>query len=494
MKLATLLQQLTNVELPDKLADLSVSTVVNDSRQIVSGSVFIAEQGISSHGLDYLTAEQCELLSAVIYQPPYDCKSFEKYSDKFIAVKNLQQKTGQIAKRFYSPQFDSSLIAVTGTNGKTSVSHFIAQLADYAVVGTMGYGRPDQLTELSHTTPDALSVQKILSTLSQTTSGVAMEVSSHALSLNRVDAVDFAIAVFTNLSQDHLDFHADMADYMAAKAKLFAFDSVKTAIVNVDDEQGYGLARRLQKDARVTVIAYGQLPRVTTFERYAQLSHLVLSNTGIAVNLAFCLTETQQRVALFTPIWGEFNAYNVVAAMLALVAAGESMEVLLQKARNISGVTGRIDPIALGNERTAIVDYAHTPDALVSVLQSIRQQVSGRIYTVFGCGGDRDKSKRPLMAEAVNRYSDFGIITDDNPRTEKSAAIIADILTADIEPVRFQTIPSRREAIRFGLSRLHAGDVLLIAGKGHETYQIIGTEKHDFSDHQVVREWLDENV
>lgn len=223
MKLNTLLDNLPKVEIPDKLKDLSVDSVVNDSRQIVSGSVFLAEQGLSSHGLDYLQKTQCDHVVAVLYQPPYDLSRFDHVVEKFIAVENLNQFTGQIAKTFYPASFTLPTIGVTGTNGKTSVTNFIAQLADYGIVGTMGYGRPTALTALSHTTPDALSLQRILADLSQQVSGVAMEVSSHALSLNRVNAVDFNVAVFTNLSQDHLDFHKDLDDYMAAKATLFDF-------------------------------------------------------------------------------------------------------------------------------------------------------------------------------------------------------------------------------------------------------------------------------
>lgn len=491
-ELTALLDGLTAAALPDKLAQVVVSDLVSDSRHIVSGSVFIAAQGIGSHGLDHLTQEQGEKVAAVLYQPPYSLSTSQKNSEKFIAIEQLAEKTGLLAKRFYPSAFSLPIIGITGTNGKTSVSHFIAQLSDYAVIGTMGYGRPQRLTTLSHTTPEALSLQKILQDLSQTAPGVALEVSSHALSLNRVEAVEIAIAVFTNFSQDHLDFHENMAAYQAAKTRLFSFPTLQAAVINIDDDLGYELAKSC-KNRGLKVFAYGQNQRVFEFEQRIHLSHLVLSASGLTMNVSVALvSEVPKERVLFVPIWGAFNAYNLVAAVLALVAAGQPIESLLQKIKIVKGVVGRMNFLSLGEEKTAVIDYAHTPDALVSTLKSLRQQVKGRIYTVFGCGGDRDKSKRPLMAEAVNQYSDFGIITDDNPRTESSEEIIADILSGAIEPIRFQVIASRKAAINFGLSKLQPGDVLLIAGKGHETYQIIGTEKQEFSDYAVVQEWLDE--
>ncbi len=506
--LRDLLQPFDHAPIPDSLADIVVQTVVNDSRQIVSGCVFLAARGLSSHALDYLSLTDCEKVAAIVYESDYDISVLAPYKDKCIAVADLHRQISAIGKAFYTPQFSLPLIGVTGTNGKTSVTQFIAQLADYACIGTMGYGRPNALTELSHTTPDALQTQAILAELAKRAAGVAMEVSSHALCLHRVDAVDFSVAVFTNLSQDHLDFHTDMADYFAAKASLFAKPGVKAAVINTDDEHGYQLAKTCVARGQ-RVLAFGRQQRVNDFDEGVHIQAIRLSQRGIAADLMLRLADNpygqNSSHTLMAPIWGAFNVYNVVAAVLALVAAGQAPGQLLTKAQRLHGVVGRIDPLVVGEGKTAIIDYAHTPDALKNTLQSLREHMRadsentpdagrGRIYTVFGCGGDRDKNKRPLMAEAVNAYSDFGIITDDNPRTEDSTAIINDILTGDIERVRFQVIASRAEAIRFGLSRLSTNDVLLIAGKGHEPYQIIGTEKRHFSDYEVVQEWLNETL
>lgn len=506
IKLNKLLQCCSDASLPEKLSLQTVSCLVNDSRQLVSGCVFLAARGLSSHALDHLTAEQYQTAAAIVYEPDYDISRFTGNTankGKFIAVADLHRHIGTIARQFYNPrhkpQFSAPLIGVTGTNGKTSMSQFIAQLADYACIGTMGYGRPNHLAELAHTTPDALQMQKILAELSSQVSGVAMEVSSHALVLHRVDAVAFDIAVFTNLSQDHLDFHADIEDYFQAKAKLFQRDSVKTAIINTDDEHGFRLAMHCQAEGK-RVIAFGKNSRCQRFIDNVHIESINLSQRGISADLSLHFNDITTSQTLLAPIWGSFNVYNIIAALLALQASGKDINTLLKQVQHLQGVKGRIEHIDLGEDKTAIIDYAHTPDALQNTLLSLREHMRahtekhfmppGKIYTVFGCGGDRDKAKRPLMAEAVNTYSDFGIITDDNPRTEKSQAIIEDMLAGDIERIRFQIIPSRRAAILFGLTRLQRNDVLLIAGKGHEDYQIIGTEKTPFSDHDIVTGWL----
>ncbi|PIE45659.1 MAG: UDP-N-acetylmuramoyl-L-alanyl-D-glutamate--2,6-diaminopimelate ligase [Gammaproteobacteria bacterium] len=498
MKLKTLLHAIgetssLETSLPKHLGEIEVSALVNDTRHIQSGCVFLAEKGLTSHALDYLSEENCRKTAAVVYQPDYDIHRFGDAVDRFIAVNNLNCFINLLSQRFFAPVFAKPLIGITGTNGKTSISQFIAQLADYGVIGTMGYGRLNALTPLSHTTPDALSVSAILKELSLQVAGVAMEVSSHALALHRVDALDFKIAVFTNLTQDHLDFHDSMDDYFASKAKLFDYSSVETVVINVDDVYGRQLAQRCQNKAK-RVLAFGQKNAVCHFDEYVQIQSVQLSSEGLQISLFVHIAERPSHYAVFAPIWGEFNAYNIVAALLALYAAGESLPVLLMKVAELRGVLGRMDPIALGNHRTAIIDYAHTPGALASTLKGLRQQVKGQIYTVFGCGGDRDRTKRPLMAQAANQFSDFVIVTDDNPRTEQSEVIIADILAADVDLNRFKTIASRRQAIRFGLSLLAQDDVLLIAGKGHEDYQIIGSEKTHFSDYEVVQEWLHESV
>ncbi|MPV86268.1 UDP-N-acetylmuramoyl-L-alanyl-D-glutamate--2,6-diaminopimelate ligase [Ostreibacterium oceani] len=513
MYLSELLDGLTRL-IP---TDVTVSAITNDSRKITPQTVFFAQAGLRSHGLDYLRDECLKGKSqpaAVVYEPPYDLSRFA-CADNWIAIPSLSQHMSEIGRRFYQPIFDIAPIGVTGTNGKTSVTQYIAQLADFSVIGTMGYGRlnggaSDALTALSHTTPDALAVQAILAELSQQSSGVAMEVSSHALALHRVSAVDFGVAVFTNLTQDHLDFHGDMAQYFLEKAKLFMLPTVHTAIINVDgmhdnhggesdasdasdasDVGNYGarLAAQVQAAGKC-VWVYGESDAVLDYDNAVRLTDIQLSANGISVKLQRKTNGKQWTENLTAPVWGRFNAHNLVAAMLALQASGFAWAALLNKTASIRGVTGRIDPIHLPNGGVAVIDYAHTPDALIRTLQSLREQVSGKIIAVFGCGGDRDKGKRPLMAAAVEAHADAGIITDDNPRTESSADIIADIWQGVENEAKFTVVASRKTAICAGLAQLQAGDVLLIAGKGHETYQIIGDQTFDFSDYAVVAEWL----
>ncbi len=256
MKVSELLQDFDYAPTAQPALEQSIAQLTNDSRQIVSGAVFLAIRGINSHALEHLSETQCQQAAAIIYEPTFDLGRFAAYQHKFIALPELHRHVGSLVKRFYAPSFPSPPIGVTGTNGKTSVTHFFSQLSDYAFVGTNGYGSGDKVTKLSHTTPDALLTQKILAELSRHYEGVAMEVSSHAMVLHRVDAVDFGVAVFTNLSQDHLDFHQDMEDYFQAKAKLFHKDSVKTAVINTDDDYGYRLAKDCHPHKRV--IAFGK--------------------------------------------------------------------------------------------------------------------------------------------------------------------------------------------------------------------------------------------
>jgi len=497
--LSALLAGLTDNACPE----LSISAIANSTQMLTEDCLFIAQRGISSHALDHLIPEKADLPIAIAYQPPYDISRFKSCRALFIAVPKLNEVISTIGQRFYAPHFSRPIIGVTGTNGKTSTTQFIAQLSDqqsYAVIGSMGYGHFRALKALSHTTPDALSLQSILAELSQNHRGVALEVSSHALELHRVSAVNIDTAIFTNLSQDHLDFHHDMKAYFAAKSKLFEFPSLQTAIINIDDDFGYRLAKSLTTKT-TELIAYGQHERAKTFASYAHIDSQVLSRTGTHADISLKVGEQLYHQQLSLELLGEFNSLNAIAAILALHKSGEKLNQLFARASRLQTIAGRLEAVDLGDNKRAIIDYSHSPGALEKVLKSLRKHLNsnstgnhfigtGKIYTVFGCGGDRDKGKRPLMAEAVDTYSDFGIITDDNPRTEPPEDITDDILNGDIEKIRFKVIRERKAAINFGLNALKSGDILLIAGKGSENYQIIGTKKFPFSDLAVVKSWL----
>lgn len=484
--LAELLAGLTD----SPVTNANVEALTNDSRQIKEGGVFLAAQGVNSHGLDYLNEKDIERLAYVCWQPPYKKEQQVNLpKDKSVEAPQLSEKLSEIAGRYFNkPSTHLPIIGVTGTNGKTSVTNFMAQLTGMAVMGTLGYGRLGQLTDFGLTTPDAFKLQLLLNELSKDCSGVAMEVSSHALSQHRVEAVSFASAVFTNLSQDHLDFHGSMDDYFYAKKQLFLTLNKGVAIVNVDCSYGERLANELVT-LNKPLIVYGSGEAVKRYPEYLLIKDKKLSPFGISATWTLQLEDKVTEISVHSALLGGFNIENLAAAALASLPYIELTD-LADKINAISGVRGRLDKIELPNERFAVVDYAHTPDALAKSLQSLRQHFRHNIVCLFGCGGDRDKTKRPQMAMAANQFADAVIVTDDNPRTEGSAAIIADIMAADIDGSKFTTIANRSQAIEFAINSLQAGDVLLVAGKGHEEYQIIGNTKHPFSDYAEIERFV----
>ena len=395
---------------------------------------------------------------------------------------------GEIAARFYDhPAKALKLIGVTGTDGKSSLVHFLAQATGGAMLGTIGYGKLDALEPASHTTPDPLRVQQYLARFRDAgIETVAMEVSSHALAQGRVAAVEYHIGVFTNLSRDHLDYHRDMEDYFLAKASLFA-RPLPVAVINIDDAHGRRLLDENRVHPKTRVIAVSSQnhahPRAALTLRARDI---VLSPDGIAYTLE---TEAEQ-VAIQSGLLARFNVDNLLNTAACLLALGTPFAAIPAKLAALHGVPGRAERIGLGNGAAAIIDYAHTPAALANILQGVRAHVPGKLWCVFGCGGDRDRGKRPLMAQAAEQYADAVVITDDNPRTENPADIIADSLRGMGHREKAWIKRPREEAIRFVLPQLQAGDAVVIAGKGHEDYQILGTTKHHYSDQETVRTWL----
>ena len=376
---------------------------------------------------------------------------------------------------------------MTGTDGKSSLVHFLAQATGGAMLGTIGYGRLDALEPASHTTPDPLRVQQYLARFRDAgIETVAMEVSSHALAQGRVAAVKYHIGVFTNLSRDHLDYHRDMEDYFLAKASLFA-RPLPVAVINIDDAHGRRLLDENRVHPKTRVIAVSSQnhahPRAALTLRARDI---VLSPDGIAYTLE---TEAEQ-VAIQSGLLARFNVDNLLNTAACLLALGTPFAAIPAKLAALHGVPGRAERIGLGNGAAAIIDYAHTPAALANILQGVRAHVPGKLWCIYGCGGDRDRGKRPLMAQAAEQYADAVVITDDNPRTENPADIIADSLRGMGHREKAWIKRPREEAIRFVLPQLEAGDAVVIAGKGHEDYQILGTTKHHYSDQETVRTWL----
>ena len=462
-------------------ADRDIAAIATDSRALTPQTLWLAARGISHHALDFYNPELHP--AAIAYEPPY-----ENPPAGAIACEQLGAHLGEIAARFYDhPARALKLIGVTGTDGKSSLVHFLAQATGGAMLGTIGYGKLDALEPASHTTPDPLRVQQYLARFRDAgIETVAMEVSSHALAQGRVAAVEYHIGVFTNLSRDHLDYHRDREYYFLAKASLFA-RPLPVAVINIDDAHGRRLLDENRVHPKTRVIAVSSQnhahPRAALTLRARDI---VLSPDGIAYTLE---TEAEQ-VAIQSGLLARFNVDNLLNTAACLLALGTPFAAIPAKLAALHGVPGRAERIGLGNGAAAIIDYAHTPAALANILQGVRAHVPGKLWCIYGCGGDRDRGKRPLMAQAAEQYADAVVITDDNPRTENPADIIADSLRGMGHREKAWIKRPREEAIRFVLPQLQAGDAVVIAGKGHEDYQILGTTKHHYSDQETVRTWL----
>ena len=461
-----------------------IAALASDSRAVTAETLWLAARGVTHHALDYY--RDGLQAAAIVYEPPY-----ANPPAGAIACEQLGAHLGEIAARFYDhPAKALNVIGVTGTDGKSSLVHFLAQATGGAMLGTIGYGRLDALEAASHTTPDPLRLQQHLAQYRDAgVQTVAMEVSSHALAQHRVGGIAFHIGVFTNLSRDHLDYHRDMEDYFLAKASLFA-RPLPVAVINIDDAHGRRLLdeNRVHADTRVIAVSsHGNShPRAAIT---LQARDIQLSPDGIAYTLA----HDAQQVAIQSGLLARFNVDNLLNTAACLLALGVPFADIPAKLAALHGVPGRAERIGLGNGAAAIVDYAHTPAALANILQGVRAHVPGKLWCVFGCGGDRDRGKRPLMAQAAEQYADVVVITDDNPRTENPADIIADSLRGMGHRENAWIKRPRESAITFVLPQLQPGDAVVIAGKGHEDYQILGTVKHHYSDQETVRAWLQQN-
>jgi UDP-N-acetylmuramoyl-L-alanyl-D-glutamate--2,6-diaminopimelate ligase len=404
-------------------------------------------------------------------------------------IPDLKYKVGDIAERFYgNPSIRQHVIGVTGTNGKTSVSQFIAQALHQdnkcGVIGTLGNGIFGQLKAGLHTTPDAITLHSILADLKhEGAEKVVIEVSSHALDQGRTAGVAFDVAVFTNLSHEHLDYHGNMMNYGLAKRRLFESKTLKYAVINIDDD--FGRALLVSMPGSVGTVSYG-------FESKDLLpslmgSDLKLDQTGLSMHVESDWGKGELRV----PILGSFNGYNLLAALGALLASGIGFDDAMQRLSLIQPVDGRMEGYG-GDDGCplVVVDYAHTPDALKQALKALREHTTGKIHCVFGCGGDRDRSKRPMMGKEAEELADYVVVTEDNPRTESSELIVADILSGFSNVDAIRVIADRATAISKTISHADVNDVVLIAGKGHENHQLIGGKRLPFSDEKEVEKAL----
>jgi len=488
------------VDLPDsrgvveRLAALGVplGDLTADSRAVKLGSVFVAYPGTVRDGRTFIAEAIARGAAAVIWESEgfaWDAR----WEVANIPVANLRARISGIAGEAYGNPSDALWMAgVTGTNGKTSVSQWIAAALDAlgrraAVLGTLGNGLVGERTEARNTTPDAIVLQRLLADyLRRGARAVAMEVSSHGLDQDRVAGIKYDVAVFTNLTRDHLDYHGTMEAYGEAKFRLFSARGLTHAVLNVDDAWGARFARRLAAGA-LDVITFGSAAAET--QPRLRASRVALSEAGVHFRLEgeWGTGDVDARVL------GAFNVSNLLAVAGALLAAGVSFEEVVQALARLEPVPGRLERLGGGNLPLVVIDYAHTPDALEKALQALaavlasgeREARRGRLLCVFGCGGDRDAGKRPIMGEVAARLADHVIVTSDNPRNEDPRAIIAQVM-AGVGARGAEAIEDRQVAIFAAVHQARPGDVVLLAGKGHETYQEIAGVRHPFNDREVA--------
>ncbi|WP_298721096.1 UDP-N-acetylmuramoyl-L-alanyl-D-glutamate--2,6-diaminopimelate ligase [uncultured Oceanisphaera sp.] len=464
---------------------IAIDAMTLDSRAVTPGALFVAVKGHSVDGRQYIESALNKGAAAVLFEVDSPEQSGLDHRDhRRLGVYRLPESLSLLAGLFYGePSTELQLIGVTGTNGKSTVTQLVANWSCLlgtraGIMGTLGNGLYGQLQEAINTTGSALEVQHQLA--EQRRAGarrLAMEVSSHGLSQHRVAALNFDVAVFTNLSRDHLDYHGTMAAYGEAKRQLFE-QGRQARIINADDPLG-----RRWLNQYPDAIAYGLHGRLGDFsgrQLVAETVHFYGDGLKVTIN------SDWGNGVLSAPLMGRFNVSNLLAAMAALLALGEPFERLLATAPQLAGVIGRMEPFSAPGQPLVVVDYAHTPDALEQALQALRQHCKGRLWCLTGCGGDRDKGKRPLMAAAAEAGADRVILTDDNPRTESAEAIVADMKRGLNEPDAVQVIHRRAKAIAHAIEQAAAEDIILVAGKGHEDYQIVGTDKMHYSDRETV--------
>ncbi len=468
--------------------DIAVSGLVMDSREVRPGDAFVAIAGFGTHGLAFAKQAQEKGAAAVLFEPPAPAE-YPAPADA-IAVPGLRARLGAMGDEFHDhPSHRMTMVGVTGTNGKTSTVQLLAQAwhlrgVDSGSIGTLGTGRYGQVQPTGFTTPLVLPMHAMLARLRDDgVQAVAMEVSSHALDQGRVDGVHYDVAVFTNLTRDHLDYHGDMDTYGAAKARLFSRDGLKAAVLNLDDAFGRTLHGRLAPEVQaVGVSSRGQAGAALRAEA------LSFDNRG----LAFELVAGADSHPVRSPLLGRFNVDNLLAVAGVLHALGDDVATIATTLSRLQPVPGRMNRLGGDGELPLVViDYAHTPDALAQALTSLRAHAAAKLVCVFGCGGDRDRGKRPQMAQIAEAEADLVIVTDDNPRTEDGDAIVADILAGFAAPQAVVVERDRAAAIARAIGDAGPDDIVLVAGKGHEPYQEINGVRHPFDDTDVARRALE---
>ena len=467
--------------------DSRVSDLTLDSREVRAGSLFFALPGRKVHGLDYAADAAARGASVVLWEPRADLAPPSLPPTVFSApVPDLKNRVGRIADRFFSwPSSQLRITGITGTNGKTTCAFLLSQCLERlgsaaAYIGTIGWGRTAALAQPTHTTPDVVTVHRQLAQLRASgVRDIAMEVSSHALDQGRVDGVRLHAAAFTNLTRDHLDYHESMAAYGAAKSRLFQMPELKHIVLNIGDEYGRGLAQTYDGDASVTAVWVGAGDSGWLADHALHATEVRVDARGISLQL----DGSFGKQAVDTQLMGRFNAENSLVVIACLLALGVSLSDAASALAGCKPAPGRMEVLKSDarDKPTAVVDYAHTPDALAKALSAAREHCAGALWCVFGCGGDRDPGKRSLMGAIAAELADQIIVTDDNPRSESPQAITQAIVSG-IKSRKARVIHDRGEAIATALKEAQPIDLVLIAGKGHEDYQIYGETRRAFSD------------
>lgn len=472
--------------------NVQVTAITDDSRAVHAGSLFVAVKGEQVDGHQYISAAVKAGAAALVIQRPAAGLSIP-----YVRVADSRKALGLLGGRFYrNPSSRIRMIGITGTNGKTTTTYVCKALLEalgrqVGLIGTVAYQIGTETIPASHTTPGALELQQLLAKMADRGCGTAvMEVSSHALAQDRVSGCEYDVAVFSNLTQDHLDFHKTMEEYFQAKLRLFTgltgtTKPNKRAIVNSDDPSGL----RITSLCPAPVWTYGLRSQADLRAENVRLS---LGGT------AFTAVTPAGSFPIESHLVGEHNVYNLLAAVGVALHEGATPDQVRQAITTVTNVPGRFERVMAGQPFTVVVDYAHTEDALIRVLSAAQALKVGRIITVFGCGGDRDRGKRPKMGRAAVQFSDVVILTSDNPRTEDPLSILQEVEVGVTDAlgqrptVKYQKVADRREAIGVAVREAKPGDMVLIAGKGHEDYQIIGTKKFHFDDREVAREAIAE--
>ncbi|KJE26326.1 UDP-N-acetylmuramyl-tripeptide synthetase family protein [Geobacillus kaustophilus] len=482
MKLLTLLSHLPGFWVHDG-GNPDIAALEMDSRRVAPGSLFFCLKGLTVDGHDFAEEAVARGAAAVVAERPLSVDV------PVVLVPDSRRAMAILADAFYGrPTHRLHLIGVTGTNGKTTTTSIMEQIARKAgkktgLIGTVHIKVGDRSYPAANTTPESLILQRTFKQMvDEGVEFVAMEVSSHALHQGRVHGCDYDVAVFTNLTQDHLDYHGTMEEYRNAKGLLFAqlgnrYDErrPKFAVLNHDDP----VSQYYKHMTAAPIVTYGMK------EKSDVMAEQIRMTSG---GMAFRLCTPHGSTAIETKLVGLFNVYNILAAAAACLASGFSLETIAAALADVEPVPGRFEMVDEGQNFTIIVDYAHTPDSLENALRTVRQFAKRNVYVVIGCGGDRDRSKRPIMAQVAVRYADVAIFTSDNPRSEDPKQILHDMEAGvSAGAGTYVTIPDREEAIRYAIGQAQEGDVVLIAGKGHETYQIIGDDAIDFDDRAVAR-------